>query len=485
MKIATTAIPILIALSLVGCASIPIESRLAEADNATLALPTDIPRYNAAARALCEAVDSPDPATWSERLTSLGVRLTLPDTDLPLVAIRVIAISDRFVTGSIGTPLVLEFDTASHPLHPPEGLYVNATAIYSPAPDGPRLRILTSTNEVDLFGGTYPLATVPNAAGNELAAQARKLRATGFVSMIRPLSLERKPQIYLLDPYDPAKVPLLMVHGLQSTPVAFATLVNALRSDPVTRERYQLWQFYYPSGNPLLANAAALRDSLATTLATLDPADRDPATQRLVVLGHSMGGVISHTLVSDSGEALWSSVFSAPPEKLKGDPETIKTLRHLLTFDRNPRVERVIFMAAPHRGSPIADNLLGRFGTTLTRLAPIAESGFAELARANEGAITPAARAFYADGRFSAVRTLSANSPALSALAELPIPVPFHSIIGWKGDAPLAKSSDGVVPYASSNLHGATSETVVPSGHNVINHPDAIVDVIRLLQLIP
>ena len=61
------------------------------------------------------------------------------------------------------------------------------------------------------------------------------------------------------------KVPLLMVHGLQSTPVEFAALVNALRADPEIRSNYQVCQFYYASGTPVLVNAAALRDGLAQT----------------------------------------------------------------------------------------------------------------------------------------------------------------------------------------------------------------------------
>jgi hypothetical protein len=52
-------------------------------------------------------------------------------------------------------------------------------------------------------------------------------------------------------------MPLVMVHGLQSTPVAFAALVNALRSDPEIRANYQIWQFYYATGTPVLANALA------------------------------------------------------------------------------------------------------------------------------------------------------------------------------------------------------------------------------------
>src|ERR1700730_19046714 len=161
--------------------------------------------------------------------------------------------------------------------------------------------------------------------------------------MLRPASMSRKPQIYLLDPYDPNKIPILMVHGLQSTPVAFASLVNALRSDPEIRANYQIWQFYYASGTPVLANAAALRDSLTETLHALDPKDRDAATKRIVVLGHSMGGVISHTLVSSTQGPVWWSVFHVPPAQLRGDPVAIRQLVHILYFRRNPRVARVIF----------------------------------------------------------------------------------------------------------------------------------------------
>src|SRR5689334_14379188 len=166
--------------------------------------------------------------------------------------------------------------------------------------------------------------------------------------MIRPLSAQRRPQIYLLDPYDPTKIPLLMVHGLQSTPVGFASLVNALRNDPEVRGKYQIWQFYYASETPVLLNGLELRDSLNEALHRLDPKDHDAATKRIVVLGHSMGGVISHTLVSSSKDRVWRSVFRVLPDRLQGDPNAIQELAHVLFFPRNPRVVRVIFMASPH-----------------------------------------------------------------------------------------------------------------------------------------
>jgi pimeloyl-ACP methyl ester carboxylesterase len=232
-----------------------------------------------------------------------------------------------------------------------------------------------------------------------------------------------------------------------------------------------------------LFNAQELRASLDKTLQTLDPKDRDAATKRIVVLGHSMGGVISHTLVSSSQNRLWSSVFRVPPARLKGDQEVIQELARLLIFRRNPRVVRVIFMAAPHRGSPMADSFIGYMGNSLTRLDPMLEYGFGRLARENRELTTPQAAVFYQRGRFSAVRTLSPENPALIALSELPIEVPYHSVIGQHHRGPKEEGSDGVVPYWSSRLDGAQSEVIVRSGHAVLTNPDAVRETLRILHL--
>jgi pimeloyl-ACP methyl ester carboxylesterase len=379
--------------------------------------------------------------------------------------------------------VVAGYDTRDAPLYPPEGLFVNATAIYDRLAGHPRFSIRYATTDVMLKGRTYRLAIDPTGAGDHLKLRAKQLAKSGFAGMLRPASMSRKPQIYLLDPYDPKKIPILMVHGLQSTPVAFATLVNALRSDPEIRGNYQIWQFYYASGTPVLANGAELRDSLAETAHKVDPKDRDAATKRIVVLGHSMGGVISHTLVSSSQSRVWASVFRVPPAQLKGDPEAVRELVHVLYFRRNPRVARVIFMAAPHRGSPMADSFVGMLGNSLTRVPPLPELGLSQLARANPNAMRPEAAAFFEGGRFSAVRTLSPRSTALIAVSELPIEVPYHSVIGQLHPGPKERGSDGVVPYWSSHLPGAQSELIVRSGHGVIDNPDAIREVIRILHL--
>ena len=147
-----------------------------------------------------------------------------------------------------------------------------------------------------------------------------------------------------------------------------------------------------------------------------------------------------------------------------------------------PRIVRVIFMAAPHRGSPMAESFIGFIGNSLTHLPPMLERGYSQLARVNPNVVTPGAAAFY-KGRFSAVRTLSPKSTALIAVSELPIEVPYHSVIGQLHPGPKERGSDGVVPYWSSPLSGAQSELIVRSGHGIIDNPDAMREVIRILHL--
>ena len=471
-------------LFLQGCANGPapgspsLADQIARADSAYKRLPASLPEYNLALYNLCQELAA-RPEDFASDLKKLGASISVPNVNLPLHHVEIFKTATAGT--EIGIPIVLGYDTGQTPFYPPEGLFLNATLLYDRAAGKPQIQIRTDGNPVILRGLAYRVAFLPAAANDHLKARAKRLAKSGFISMIRPAELKRKPRVYLLDPYDPSKTPLLMVHGLQSTPVAFATLVNALRSNPEIRAKYQIWQFYYASGTPVLANAASLRDSLSDTLHILDPKNRDAAARNIVVIGHSMGGVISHTLVSSSGDELWKSVFRIPPAQLKGDVRTVLELEHILYFSRNPRVSRVIFMAAPHRGSPMADSFVGWVGNALARLPPMQEKGFGEIARQNPGKLLPEAAAFYQAGRFSAVRTLSPRSTALLALSRLPIGVPYHSVMGQNRAGLRDRGSDGVVPYWSSHLDGVRSELIVRSGHGVISNPDAIQEVIRIL----
>ena len=193
-----------------------------------------------------------------------------------------------------------------------------------------------------------------------------------------------------------------------------------------------------------------MREQLERTVRIVDPNDDDFATKRIIVLGHSMGGLLAHTLVSSSGDRLWKSLFIVPPERLRGNPEAIRRLRRAFFFRRNPRVVRAIFVATPHRGSAMADSWIGGLAKSLIRLPNELQTSLTEIAEENpEVGTAAAAAAFHKQLNFTSVRTLSPRDPVLLALARLPIGVPFHSIIGQQRKARRKRRRGSLCELAS------------------------------------
>ena len=184
-----------------------------------------------------------------------------------------------------------------------------------------------------------------------MARRGQHVARAGLQNMLHPAAMPDGPRIFLTEPYDPNKITVLMIPGLQSTPFAFVDLLKAMRRDPEVSKHFQVWTFLYATGTPVLFNALELRQQLEKTISAVDPADHDFATRHIVVLGHSMGGLIARTLVSSSGERLWNALFVVPPQRLNGDKATIRRLVDVLHFHRNSRVVAAIFAATPQRGS--------------------------------------------------------------------------------------------------------------------------------------
>src|SRR5262249_17201240 len=57
------------------------------------------------------------------------------------------------------------------------------------------------------------------------------LDANEFRGFLKPGTVESRAGIYMLEPYQPGKIPVLMVHGLLSSPLTWAPLFNDLRAD--------------------------------------------------------------------------------------------------------------------------------------------------------------------------------------------------------------------------------------------------------------
>jgi len=395
----------------------------------------------------------------------------------------------RYTRPGIGVPVVAwrpnDGSDRWDAYRPPEGISAPATALLEQGRDGRwTLRFLSplSRDTVSLAGREYPLAANLSAPIARITVQAEPLRKTGFRGMLDSAGIPRRETLYLIQPYDPRRIPLLMVHGLQSTPVSFANLVNDLGADPLIRSRYQIWHYHYPTGTPVLHNAAVLRRVLRETLREIDPQGTDFATNNLVAIGHSMGGIMTRTLTCDSEYKLWDSVIASRPDKFVCDLATREVVDPIFLFNREKRVRRVIFIAVPHRGSAIADNWLGGLGQMLYRGDRTVQKAFRSLLENYRDQLNPFLVKLLNEGKLSSIRTLSANSPALQALSSIPPAVPFHSILGQKKPGPPHEGSDGVVSYSSSHLDGAESELIVRYGHETFLHPDAVAEIKRILH---
>jgi pimeloyl-ACP methyl ester carboxylesterase len=475
-----------------GCASLTstssnrLDQQIAQADAAYRNLDAQhVSSYNKAIQSIARQIDLETPDQLRTELEAIGVKLDQQTTaPLPLARYQVVRQSPMpNESVRVGAPMLLDYDTSHAPLYPRDGLMVPTTAVYRRVDGTPYLSLLGGKDNVELNGSTFPLNVDNIAPITAMARRGRHVATSGFRNMISPAGMREGPGIYLTEPYDPNKVTLLIVPGLQSTPFAFVDLMKTIRLDSEVSKHVQVWTFLYATGTPVLFNALELRQQLQKTISLLDPHGHDFATGHIVVLGHSMGGLMAHTLVSSSGEKLWNALFVVPPQRLKGDKAIIGRVVEALHFRRDPRIEAAIFAATPHRGSKLAESWIGHFGASLIHVPSDLQSDFVKVTSENPNAATPTAKAFHHEGNFSSVHTLSPHDPALQALADLPIDVPFYSIIGQHSSGPLQTSSDGVVPYSSAHLNGAASEKVVRSGHGVCENLEAQHEVIRVLGL--
>jgi triacylglycerol esterase/lipase EstA (alpha/beta hydrolase family) len=174
--------------------------------------------------------------------------------------------------------------------------------------------------------------------------------------------------LYMLEAFDPQKIPVLMVHGLWSSPETWTEMINDLRAQPEIRDRYQFWAYMYPTGQPFWITAAQMREDLARTRQMVDPNHRWEALDQMVVIGHSMGGLVSRMQTLDSGDDFWHILSDRPFAELNADPETRARLASTVFFEPNPSIRRVITIGTPHRGSSFANDYTRWLGRKLITL---------------------------------------------------------------------------------------------------------------------
>lgn len=399
--------------------------------------------------------------------------------------VRIKGLLSRSVQSGVGVPVVLWVGKGAPILKGQPGVTVAgmvraATAIVK-CEGGHAVLEFYDTLQSDhrkISGKVVPLAADFSAPGAVFVSRGKN-RSIDVQAMFFSKQKLHEAGLFQFQPYDPKKIPVVFVHGLLSRPAAWTQATNQLLADPEIRKRYQFWYFLYPTGLPVWASAALLRTEIDRFREAVDPDRKDANLDRMVLVGHSMGGLISSLMIRGGGRHLWSQFSNKNLDQVAFSPEVKARVRRLVYFSPRKDIAKVIFVATPHRGSPLALRPLAGFFANLIQL-PFAPRG------ADQKEILSAMRddvrnLFVAPA--NSIRFLKAKSPLLMSILNLPLSkrVAYYSIIGDRGLGNSPASSDGVVPYWSSHLDGAVSEKIVPSGHGANENPEGIEEIRRIL----
>ena len=438
---------------------------------------------------------------WASRAAAMGTELSVPDklnedptrvgALFPCSAVKIRS-KDRYQhTEGLGIPAVAW--TATSPVgvprpkfYPPNGQPRSLTVMLDFNGSVPRWHFPKRWVKEDYVVGknTHYLAA-DWTAPIDFFWHMCDLDDLRIQNVIIPERFSKETGLYFLQPYDPKKIPVVMVHGLVSSPDAYRDILNDLSPEPWFREHYQVWLYNYPTGTPWLFNAMKFRQNMEDASAYARSKGDDTNLRKMVILSHSMGGLLTRAAVTDPGDLLYKAHFKTPFEQLKVNTEARELIREGLLYKPYTDPKRIVFMAVPHRGSPMANFRGTALISNLIRLPKTLTVGLLDATahsvsdsldgNAESDSVRPP----------TSISSLSPNSRGFKGLNQLPLPkhITFHSIIGDKGKGNSLHSSDGVVPYWSSHVEPVSSELIVPSNHSVPCNIQAASEIRRILFL--
>lgn len=357
-----------------------------------------------------------------------------------------------------------------------KGAVSSLTAVIEfPKKGKPRLHLLQRARQENFRG--HALAA-DFSASLELYGRMAGLKKGRFLGLLRPDELEERDVkgLVCLESYDPNKIPVILTHGLMSSAATFDNLINRLMDAPDIRRRYQFWLYNYPTGVAWTMTAESFRAALEEARETLDPHHRNRNWDRKVLVGHSMGGLITHysqctepwLLLRNSGVMHEDKLAPYMNARYVDEPfedEKLEPFRKQYFF-RPVKAGMVVYLATPHRGAPLARYRITRALTLLIELPHNLVTEAVSIVTLSDDLF------IFEPSRLTdwctSVSQLSPTSYSIQGLQGLTIRgVPTHSVIGDQGDdGPREESSDGVVPYWSSHF-GWGDETMVPASHSV------------------
>lgn len=341
-----------------------------------------------------------------------------------------------------------------------------------------------NTASVTIAGRDYPLYANFSSGYAKWLAENRFNRLA-LANMVIKGDV-RLPELYMLEPYNPNKEVIIMLHGLASSPATWVQLTNSLLADPVLREHYQVWQVFYATNLPMLENRYQIQQLINDAFDQVDSHAHDKASHNAVIIAHSMGAVIARLMLSDDDLTTQLPIVSDPA---KLNQLSQSTLAEHLQLSALSQVDTAVFISAPFRGTDYAERWFTR-GLRKAIHLPLGITQAATTAITNLGDDvhkSPLAPLYLQNGA-SQLSNQSAFM-ALTANVQIAPHVRYHSIMANKtGDSAHIISnassaiSDGIVPYDSSYLAGATSETIVTGGHSIHESPETILHLRKILH---
>jgi len=457
-----------------------------------------IPSYNHLVARLMEELHQAELGPWSPLPVAAGpagtFQLRWKDSSKALSPGRELLATDaiRFsgheagapaTREGVGAPIILRMPGRIDPAtYDPETetftkRYRNVTSVVRVNDSQAEITLLDpfAVDTIRFAGRRWPLAADFTSVASLSVATDRPDRL-GFSRLIRPEHYANTARLIPAEPYDPNRIPVLLVHGLESSTVTWFPMYQELMRDPVIRKNYQFWLFSYPSGYPYPYSAQLLRKELERVRR------KHPDHKDIVLVGHSMGGVINRLILLNPGDRIWRSYFGKPPSETDLDGESRQIIEDAFVFHAQPNVSRAVFFSAPHRGSELAVSWIGRLGSRMVRTPAL----FADIRDSVVNVLKNDDAALILNRPANSIDTLSPDDHFVVVTKDLPISggIPYHSVMGNRGKpVPKEESSDGVVAYWSSHLGGAQSECLVPSGHSSHNHPEGIEELHRILLL--
>ena len=334
--------------------------------------------------------------------------------------------------------------------------------------------------KVKIAGRDYPLAANFSAPYGLWLAE-NNLGRSAYLSLIDRDDQILMPHLYMLEPYNPDKKVIVLVHGLASSPEAWIRLTNDIMGDPVLRENFQVWQVFYSTNMPILESRFQIHSIVTQAFDQVQP--NAAAAKDAVLIGHSMGGIISRLLVSNADlvNDTQKLVNNRKLDQFKNNP----LFKARLQMQAIPQFDRAIFLASPHRGTDYADRWFTRAARKIIKLPGAFLGAFADTLQGQIGLddfVKELGHGIIQNGPSD----LSKNSKFTQLTKDI-TPYKgfkFHSIMGNNtGLDDLNLITDDIVPYRSAHLEGAISEKILKGGHSIQETPEAVLELRRILRL--